>query len=195
MGLIESVRGVLWARRRSPDQPAYVASLGHERFAPGQLLRQAVEAEEAGFDGVCCSDHLAPWWEPGDPSPAHCANAWVWLGAAGNATREVSLGTAVTGLIHRYNPVVVAQQIATLESLWRECADEPGAQAVLVTAPAGMGKSRLTYELLASIRQKDPRAHPASVAADDRVAGALGAAWSGERPSGRLAGWRGSRGS
>src|SRR5581483_7105751 len=28
-----------------------------------------------------------------------------------------SLGTAVTGLVHRYNPVVVAQQIATLENL------------------------------------------------------------------------------
>jgi coenzyme F420-dependent glucose-6-phosphate dehydrogenase len=118
MGLVESVRGVLWARRRSPDQPAYVAALGHERFPPGDLLRQAVEAEEAGFDGICCSDHLAPWWEPGAPAPAHCANAWVWLGAAGHATREVSLGTAVTGLIHRYNPVVVAQQVATLESLF-----------------------------------------------------------------------------
>jgi coenzyme F420-dependent glucose-6-phosphate dehydrogenase len=144
MGLIESVRGVLWARRRRPDQPAYLASLGHERFAPGDLLRQAVEAEEAGFDGICCSDHLAPWWEPGDPSPAHCGNAWVWLGAAGNATREVSLGTAVTGIIHRYNPVVVAQQIATLESLF------PGRAFI------GVGSSEAMNEVPAGLEWPSP---------------------------------------
>ena len=40
------------------------------------------------------------------------------LGAAGQATQRVALGTAVTGLIHRYNPVVVAQQVATLEQLF-----------------------------------------------------------------------------
>jgi len=117
MGVLESVKGVLWARRRQPDDVAYGVSLAHERFSPDELVRQAVAAEEAGFDAICCSDHLAPWWEPGDPAPAACGNAWVWLGAAGQATRRASLGTAVTGLVHRYNPVVVAQQVATLETL------------------------------------------------------------------------------
>jgi coenzyme F420-dependent glucose-6-phosphate dehydrogenase len=42
----------------------------------------------------------------------------VWLGAVGHATTRVSLGSAVTGLLHRYNPVVVAQQVATLEQLF-----------------------------------------------------------------------------
>ncbi|WP_082952612.1 LLM class flavin-dependent oxidoreductase [Mycolicibacter sinensis] len=117
-GVVDAVRGVLWARRRQPDDVAYFAALGHERFSPPALLRQAVEAENAGFDGVCCSDHLAPWWDPASGPPAACGNAWVWLGAAGHATRNVALGTAVTGLVHRYNPVVVAQQVATLESLY-----------------------------------------------------------------------------
>ena len=144
MGVIESVRGVLWARRRQPGQVAYVASLGHERFGPTDLLRQAVEAEEAGFDGVCCSDHLSPWWPPGQPAPAHCANAWVWLGAAGQATREVSLGTGVTGLIHRYNPVVVAQQVATLEALF------PG------RAFLGVGSSEAMNEVPAGLRWPAP---------------------------------------
>jgi coenzyme F420-dependent glucose-6-phosphate dehydrogenase len=116
MPLVESLRGVLWARRRQPDQIPYLVALGHERFAPDELLEQAVAAEQAGFDGVCCSDHLTPWWDP-DDAPAHCGNAWVWLGAVGNATKEVSIGTAITGLVHRYNPVVMAQQIATLEVL------------------------------------------------------------------------------
>src|SRR5439155_16662258 len=90
---------------------------GHERFSPSELIRQARDAEQAGFDGICCSDHLEPWW-PEAEAPAHCGNAWVWLGAAGAATDRVSLGSAVTGLVHRYNPVVVAQQVATIEELY-----------------------------------------------------------------------------
>src|SRR5205085_2273459 len=82
------------------------------------LVEQAIAAERAGFDGICCSDHLEPWWAPDSAAPAACGNAWVWLGAAGHATTRVSLGTAVTGLLHRYNPVVVAQQLATLEQLF-----------------------------------------------------------------------------
>jgi len=118
VGIVESVRGVLWARGRRPDQVRYLVSLAHERFQPDELLEQAVEAEQAGFDGVCCSDHLEPWWAPDAPTPAACGNAWVWLGAVGRATSRVALGTAVTGLVHRYNPVVVAQQVATLERLF-----------------------------------------------------------------------------
>lgn len=118
MGVIESVRGLMWARKRQPDELAYGLAVGHERFSPPELLAQAVAAEKAGFDMVCCSDHLAPWWEPTPDTPASCGNAWVWLGAAGNATQEVSLGTAVTAIVHRYNPVVVAQQVATLETLY-----------------------------------------------------------------------------
>jgi coenzyme F420-dependent glucose-6-phosphate dehydrogenase len=117
VGVIESIRGVMWARKRQPDEVAYGVALGHERFSPPELVEQAMAAEQAGFDAVCCSDHLAPWWEPRPGTPAHCGNAWVWLGAAGQATQRVSVGSAVTAIIHRYNPVVVAQQIATLETL------------------------------------------------------------------------------
>jgi coenzyme F420-dependent glucose-6-phosphate dehydrogenase len=118
MGIIESARGVLWARRRQPDEIAYGVALGHERFTPAELLEQAVAAEQAGFDAICCSDHLAPWWTPDDGTPAYCGNAWVWLGAAGHATSRAALGSAVTAIVHRYNPAVVAQQAATLESMF-----------------------------------------------------------------------------
>lgn len=117
VGLIESVRGVLWARKRQPDEVAYGVALASERFDSPSLLEQAVAAEHAGFDAVCTSDHLAPWWDPAKGPPAACGNAWVWLGAAGQATQRVSLGSAVTAIVHRYNPVVVAQQIATVEAL------------------------------------------------------------------------------
>lgn len=94
----------------------YFCALGHERFPPDDLLQQAGEAEQAGFDGVCCSDHLAPWW--GDATaPTNSGNAWVWLGAAARETKRAQLGPAVTAIVHRYNPVVVAQQAATLEVL------------------------------------------------------------------------------
>jgi coenzyme F420-dependent glucose-6-phosphate dehydrogenase len=117
MGLVESVQSVLWARRNQPDDVLYGIGLAHERFAPDELLRQAQVAEEAGFDVIACSDHLAPWWEDGDPAPANSGNAWVWLGATSQVTHRADIGTAVTAVIHRYNPVVVAQQIATLEIL------------------------------------------------------------------------------
>ena len=92
--------------------PRYFMALAHERFPPDELLAQARAAEAAGFDGVCCSDHLQPWWEPGESG-----NAWVWLGAAAAATERAALGSAVTAPMFRYHPVVVAQCAATLEAL------------------------------------------------------------------------------
>jgi coenzyme F420-dependent glucose-6-phosphate dehydrogenase len=96
--------------------PKYYAALAHERFQPDALLKQAAEAEQAGFDGIACSDHLAPWWTD-STAPTASGNAWVWLGAVANATKRGDLGPAVTAIVHRYNPVVVAQQAATLELL------------------------------------------------------------------------------
>src|SRR3954464_1321846 len=116
LGGLSSVRAVRWARKRQPERVKYWAALAHERFAPDDLLQQAVEAEQAGFDGVCCSDHLAPWWTD-ETAPTNSGNAWVWLGAAAHATQRGPLGSAGTGVVPRYNPVFVAQQVATLELL------------------------------------------------------------------------------
>jgi coenzyme F420-dependent glucose-6-phosphate dehydrogenase len=44
----------------------YFLGIAHEQFPPSECLAQAVAAEEAGFDGVACSDHFQPWWEPGE---------------------------------------------------------------------------------------------------------------------------------
>src|SRR3954464_12850744 len=91
----------------------YFYGAAHEQFPPEDLLKQAVEAERAGFDGVACSDHLQPWWEPGESG-----HAWVWLGAAGQATDDFAIGTAVTPPGPRYHPVLIAQAWATLERLF-----------------------------------------------------------------------------
>jgi coenzyme F420-dependent glucose-6-phosphate dehydrogenase len=92
--------------------PRYWLSTAQEQFPPDDCLQQAVEAERAGFDGIACSDHYQPWWEPGESGMA-----WVWLGAAGALTERVELGSAVTAPVHRYHPALVAQAFATLEVL------------------------------------------------------------------------------
>jgi coenzyme F420-dependent glucose-6-phosphate dehydrogenase len=91
----------------------YLYACAHEQFPPDDLLRQAVAAEQAGFDGIACSDHLQPWWEPGESG-----HAWVWLGAVAQATEKASIGTAVTPPGPRHHPVLIAQAWATLETMY-----------------------------------------------------------------------------
>src|SRR4051795_11931785 len=81
----------------------YYVALAHERFQPDDLLKQAGEADVAGFDGVCCSDHLSPWWTD-TTAPTSSGNAWVWLGAAARETKRCDLGSAVTGIVHPVQP-------------------------------------------------------------------------------------------
>jgi coenzyme F420-dependent glucose-6-phosphate dehydrogenase len=91
----------------------YWVQLATEQFAPSELVDQAKGAESAGFDGVNVSDHFQPWWEPG-----HSGQAWTLLGAIGQATEEIPVGTGVTAPVHRYHPAVVAQFAATVEELF-----------------------------------------------------------------------------
>src|SRR6201994_3753062 len=91
----------------------YFLGASQEQFPPEELLRQAVEAEAAGFDGISSSDHLQPWWEPGESG-----HTWPWLGAAGASTSRVWLGTGVTSTAARYHPALIAQAWATLERLF-----------------------------------------------------------------------------
>ena len=91
----------------------YLHFCAHEQFPPEALLRQAIAAEKAGFDGIGCSDHLQPWWEGGESG-----NAWVWLGAAAQATDRVLFGTGVTPPGPRYHPALIAQAWATMELMF-----------------------------------------------------------------------------
>src|SRR4051812_10916662 len=91
----------------------YFIGTPQEQFPPDELLRHAVAAEEAGFDGISSSDHLQPWWEPGESG-----HTWPWLGAAGQATKTIPLGTGVTSTGARYHPALIAQAWMTLERLF-----------------------------------------------------------------------------
>src|SRR3982075_991612 len=84
-----------------------------EQFAPRTLLDFAVEAERNGFDSVFVSDHFQPWRH----SDGHAPFAFAWLGAAGERTQRVLLGTSVATPTFRYHPAIVAQAFGTLGSL------------------------------------------------------------------------------
>lgn len=86
----------------------------NEQFAPVELLRYGVLAEECGFDSVFVSDHLQPWRHDG----GHAPFAMSWLGALGASTERVVIGTSVLTPTFRYHPAVVAQAFATLGCLY-----------------------------------------------------------------------------
>ncbi len=96
-----------------------------EEFPPTEIIDQLVAAEVAGFDGLGCSDHFAPWFPDGQGT-----QAWVTLAAAGHATTK-PLATSVTPVVHHHHPALVAQAFMTLESLY------PGR----ITLGAGSGEA------------------------------------------------------
>jgi coenzyme F420-dependent glucose-6-phosphate dehydrogenase len=81
-----------------------------EQFGPRPLLNFAIEAEACGFDSVWISDHFQPWRH----TNGHAPFALSWLGAAGERTQRVLLGTSVLTPTFRYQPAVVAQAFGTL---------------------------------------------------------------------------------
>jgi len=85
----------------------------HEQIHPRALLEDAVRAENAGFDAVMCSDHLAPW----SGAQGHSGFTWTWLGAALQATDHIPMG-AFHAPGQRYHPVISAQAIATAAAMF-----------------------------------------------------------------------------
>ena len=80
-----------------------------EAYSPQEIVRQAVRAEEVGFDFVEVSDHYHPWLY----SQGHSGFAWSMLAAAAVRTERIGLATGVTCPFIRYHPAIVAQAAAT----------------------------------------------------------------------------------
>lgn len=85
-----------------------------EQFGPRELLDFGVAAEAKGFDSVVVSDHFQPWKHTG----GHAPFSFAWLGALGERTARITLGTSVVTPTFRYNPAIVAQAIGTLGVLF-----------------------------------------------------------------------------
>ncbi|MFJ8826663.1 TIGR03557 family F420-dependent LLM class oxidoreductase [Streptomyces sp. NPDC102467] len=84
--------------------------LAAEAFGPVELVRQAVLAEQAGFDFVEISDHYHPWLD----NQGHSPFAWTVLGGIAAKTSRIGLATGVTCPTVRYHPAIIAQAAATL---------------------------------------------------------------------------------
>ena len=84
-----------------------------EQFGPRDLVELGVRAEEVGLDSVWVSDHLQPWRHEG----GHAPHALTAIAAIGERTERVVLGTSVLTPTFRYNPAVLAQELATIALL------------------------------------------------------------------------------
>ena len=85
-----------------------------EQFGPRELLDFSYLAETVGFDSVFVSDHFQPWKH----TDGHAPSALAWLGALGERTRRVVIGTSVLTPTFRYHPSVVAQVFGTLGTMF-----------------------------------------------------------------------------
>jgi coenzyme F420-dependent glucose-6-phosphate dehydrogenase len=88
-------------------------SLASEEHRPLDLVRQAAQAEESGFDFAAISDHYHPWLD----AQGQSAFIWTVLGGIATATDKLRVGTGVTCPIIRYHPALVAQMAATAASM------------------------------------------------------------------------------
>jgi coenzyme F420-dependent glucose-6-phosphate dehydrogenase len=88
--------------------------VSQEQFSPRELLELVERAEAAGFDAAFSSDHFQPWAR----AQGHSGFVWSWLGAALQSTRRLSFATITVPLGWRYQPVVLAQAIATLGEMF-----------------------------------------------------------------------------
>ncbi|WP_166354770.1 TIGR03557 family F420-dependent LLM class oxidoreductase [Phytoactinopolyspora limicola] len=89
----------------------YAAML--ERFAPAEAVQLAVDAEDAGFDGIMADDHFQPW----TPHQGQAGFVWNVMTAMAERTRG-GVGVGATCPSFRWHPAVVAQAAATLESMY-----------------------------------------------------------------------------
>lgn len=98
---------------RQPDRQCGGMRIGYkliaENYGPNEIVRQAVEAEGAGFDFVEVSDHFHPWLS----EHQHSGFAWSMLAAIAARTTTLGLATGVTCPHTRYHPAIVAQAAAT----------------------------------------------------------------------------------
>ena len=80
-----------------------------EEFEASELVRNAVSAEQAGFEFVTVSDHFHPWTS----SQGHSPFAWSTVAAIAASTERVAIGTGVTCPLIRVHPAIVAHAAAT----------------------------------------------------------------------------------
>src|SRR3954451_13215537 len=82
--------------------------LSCEENDPRALVKQAKQAQEAGFHALWISDHYHPW----NDEQGHSAFVWSVIGALSQAT-TLPVTTGVTCPTLRIHPAIIAQAAAT----------------------------------------------------------------------------------
>jgi coenzyme F420-dependent glucose-6-phosphate dehydrogenase len=88
-------------------------TLSSEEHPPGDLVRFARLAEEAGFTYALVSDHFHPWVS----AQGHSPFVWATLGGIAQATERLRVGTGVTCPTIRTHPAIVAHAAATVAAM------------------------------------------------------------------------------
>lgn len=89
-------------------------SLSSEELTPGEIIKNAIRAEEVGFSFLSISDHFHPWIDEQGQS----SFVWTMLGALAQVTNTVRVLTGVTCPTIRIHPVIIAQATATTAALF-----------------------------------------------------------------------------
>ncbi len=85
-----------------------------EQYSMQDLIKFVIEAEKGGFTSTMTSDHFHPWWNDGGFGNF----TWIWLAAASERTKNMQFVTGVTSPVYRYNPAIIAQAFASLDTLY-----------------------------------------------------------------------------
>lgn len=85
-----------------------------EQYSMQDLITFVIEAEKGGFTSTMTSDHFHPWWNDGGFGNF----TWIWLTAAAERTKNMQFVTGVTSPVYRYNPAIIAQAFASLDTLY-----------------------------------------------------------------------------
>ena len=89
-------------------------ALSSEEHEPLNLVKDARQAEDAGFTFALISDHFHPWIDAQGQSPF----VWSVLGGIAQATERMRVGTGVTCPTVRIHPAVIAQATATTQCMF-----------------------------------------------------------------------------
>jgi coenzyme F420-dependent glucose-6-phosphate dehydrogenase len=89
-------------------------ALSSEEHRPAHLVRNAMLAEEAGFELALISDHYHPWID----AQGHSPFVWSVLGGIARETSRLEVGTGVTCPMIRIHPAIIAHAAATTAQLF-----------------------------------------------------------------------------
>jgi coenzyme F420-dependent glucose-6-phosphate dehydrogenase len=85
-----------------------------EQYSMQDLRRFVTEAEHGRFKTCLTSDHFHPWRHDN----GYGNFTWIWLAVAAERIKNMEFVTGVTAAVYRYNPAIIAQAFASLDTLY-----------------------------------------------------------------------------